>query len=94
MRKHDWADELAQQIARDFDVPGQPRERLDLVAARLRVVRQEGIGIGIDQAKIEALKAISRDFIGFLATDSSRRREKDETLLLPLKESDFEGETK
>lgn len=52
MRKHDWADELARQIAADFGGPAAAdRTRLGLVAARLRVVRQEGIGEGLDQAK-------------------------------------------
>jgi hypothetical protein len=53
MRKHDWADELARQIATDFGVPNPlgDRRRYDLVAARLRVVKQEGIGEGLDQAR-------------------------------------------
>jgi hypothetical protein len=53
MRKHDWADELARQIATDFGCPNPigDRRRYDLVAARLRVVRQEGVGEGIDEAK-------------------------------------------
>jgi len=51
MRKHDWADELARQIARDFNVPVNLENhiKLDLVAARLRVVRQEGVGDGIKE---------------------------------------------
>lgn len=54
MRKHDWADALARVIATDFGMSSD-RLRLDLVAARLRVVREEGVGEGLDQAK----KAIS-----------------------------------
>lgn len=54
----DWADELARKIADDLGVygpdPSEP-DRLSLVAARLRLLRQEGIGIGLDQAS----KAIS-----------------------------------
>jgi hypothetical protein len=50
MRKHDWADALARQIAGDYGVKSD-RLQYDLVAARLRVVRQEGIGEGIDQCK-------------------------------------------
>ena len=54
MRKHDWADALARQIAVDFGVRSE-RLRYDLVAARLRLVREEGVGIGLDQMR-EALK--------------------------------------
>jgi hypothetical protein len=50
MRKHDWADELARQIAADFGVRADG-PHYDLVAARLRVVRQEGIGIGIEECR-------------------------------------------
>ena len=53
MRKYDWADALARQIATDLGTPNPigDRTRYDLVAARLRVVKQEGIGEGLDQAK-------------------------------------------
>ena len=54
MRKHDWADALARQIAADYGVRSE-RLRYDLVAARLRLVREEGVGIGLDQMR-EALK--------------------------------------
>jgi hypothetical protein len=60
MRKHDWADELARQIAADFgsrpwtydgnvEVPDELS--LNLVAARLRIIRHEGVGDGLDQAR-------------------------------------------
>ena len=48
MRKHDWADALARVIATDFGA-SPDRLRFDLVAARLRVVRQEGVSEGIDK---------------------------------------------
>lgn len=51
MRKHDWADTLARQIAADFGADLADHTQLELVAARLRVARQEGIGIGLDQAR-------------------------------------------
>jgi hypothetical protein len=50
MRKHDWADTMARQIAADYGVQSD-RLKYDLVAARLHVVRQEGIGEGIEQCK-------------------------------------------
>jgi hypothetical protein len=50
MRKHDWADELARTIAHDLNVFPDKR-RFDLIAARLRVVREEGVGEGLDQAR-------------------------------------------
>ncbi len=51
MRKHDWADDLAKRIAFDLGADSAERRQLELVAARLRVVKQEGVGEGIDQAK-------------------------------------------
>jgi hypothetical protein len=50
MRKHDWADELARKIAFDLGADSAERRHLELVAARLRLVKQEGIGEGLDQA--------------------------------------------
>jgi hypothetical protein len=47
---------LARQVAADFGVHSDAI-RLDLVAIRLRVVRQEGILEGIDQAR----KAITEE---------------------------------
>jgi len=51
MRKHDWADTLARQIGADFGARSVSAMRFDLVAIRLRIVRQEGIGEGLDQAR-------------------------------------------
>jgi len=49
----DWADELAQQMAQDARI-SPVAEVLELWAARLRVVREEGRGEGIDACR-EAL---------------------------------------
>ena len=50
MRKHDWADALAREIASDLGAKPD-KDRLDLVAARLKIVRQTGVVEGIDQAR-------------------------------------------
>ena len=85
MKKHDWADELARKIANDFGA-NPNRLRFDLVAARLRVVRQEGMGIGLDQArevvsgastqviKFSELPAVSAE--GFVADEENPGQEK------------------
>ncbi len=57
MRKYDWADTLARQVAADFGADLADRHQLELVAARLRLCRQEGIGIGLDQARDALNKA-------------------------------------
>ena len=50
MRKHDWADALAREIASDLGAKPD-KDRLDLVAARLKLSRQIGVAVGLDQAR-------------------------------------------
>jgi|HubBroStandDraft_1064217.scaffolds.fasta_scaffold57781_3 hypothetical protein len=54
-QRKDWAILLAEQIERDIQGIFNPQHRIELVALRLRLVRQEGIGEGIRQVE-EAMK--------------------------------------
>jgi hypothetical protein len=54
----DWADKLAREIAKDLgadDRQWSSALRLQVVAAKLRLVQHNGIGIGVDRAK-DAIK--------------------------------------
>lgn len=44
----DWADDLASEIVQDILDSGKPKL---LIAARLRVVHQRGVGEGIEQCR-------------------------------------------
>ena len=46
----DWADELAKQIAFDLRATFHTRIELGLVAARLRLVKAQGVGDGLVSA--------------------------------------------
>ena len=54
-RKRDWAETLARLIISEVQGTLDAEHREQLLVARLRLVRQEGIGIGIEQVR-EALK--------------------------------------
>jgi hypothetical protein len=57
-KRKDWADRLAEQIIADVQGIYDPRTREDIVAMRLRIVRQEGVVAGVQ----EAGDAVQRSF--------------------------------
>jgi hypothetical protein len=65
-RHRDWADEMADQIATDLVSRAPIEDRLACVAARLRLIRQEGEGDGINRMANALMghgkaKALDRD---------------------------------
>ncbi len=57
-KRKDWADRLAEQIINDVQSIYDPRTREDIVAMRLRIVRQEGVVAGVQEAKEVAVDAL------------------------------------
>jgi len=50
-KRRDWADRLAEQIVSDVQSIFDPTTREELVAMRLRIVRQEGTVAGLQEAQ-------------------------------------------
>ncbi len=57
-KRKDWADRLAEQIIADVQGIFDPRTREDIVAMRLRIVRQEGHCAGLQEAQEVARNAL------------------------------------
>ena len=57
----DWADELAETLAKEASQLDADSALIrDVWAARLRLVRQEGVSIGLDQAQAAIARANSQ----------------------------------